>query len=279
MRRSRSRCAFAAITSMLLAALGCNQQSSPPLITLAAPATKDNPDDFKTPTPEETAAAMKVLDRAIKAHGGPERLAKLRTQVQRYKGPILNGSYLQSERELKMVSPDSLRLSVKIFVSGQILESAISFKGKVGWVSAADGKVTEMSASQSTDVLNELEFMEILSFLPLKERNYPMRPIAGEPVENRATDAIQVQRKSRLTLNLYFDRESGLLVRTHGPHFETGIGKMREVLFSDHKSFDGLVLPTRFTDVRSGETVYPDNTIDYSFPSQIDPKEFGKPGN
>jgi len=194
------------------------------------------------------------------------------------KGPILDqGNYYPCERVLEIVAPDCLHLSVRTMTPSGTQNSAITLKGKIGWISWVDGRVTEMADPQIADVQSEIDYYEITSLIPLKEGACPMRPAEGVPLEKRETDAVQIQRKNHLVLTLFFDRESGLLVRTFGPHFEGGRQQNREMAFFDHKPFDGLVLPTRFSDVRDGAVVYPNNAIDYSFPTQIDPKEFEKP--
>jgi len=45
----------------------------------------------------------------------------------------------------------------------------------------------------------------------------------------------------------------------------------------DHKAFDGILLPTRITDVRDGVQILPENKVEYKFPEKIDLKEFEKP--
>ncbi len=261
-----------------IAGSGCNQETPPPIQSLPEPKAKPNDDDFKPPTAEETAKAMSIVDRAIKAHGGAERLARLKVQIQHLKGPVLvRDSYLSSEREMKTVFPSAIRLSVKLFEPSGNHESELFFDGKAGWEKSESGTLTEISPELCSNVLAEIEYMQILSLIPLKDGTYRMRPVTGIPVGRQETDAIQVQRKTGQLLNLYFDRQSGLLLRTYGPHTELRVQQTREVLFSDHKSFDGLMLPTHFTDKRDGSAVYPENTVDYTFPPRIDPAEFAKP--
>ena len=55
--------------ALLVIGFGCNQETAPPLHVVPDAKTTEKTDEYKPPTAEETAKAMALLDRAIKAHG------------------------------------------------------------------------------------------------------------------------------------------------------------------------------------------------------------------
>jgi hypothetical protein len=281
MLRSRFRSVFiCGIFISLAFVFGCKDESGPKLQTLPGKGDdKLEVEQSKPPTDEERKVALARLNRAIEAHGGEKVLAKLNVQVQRFRGKMHyaaeNFDY-ETERELKLVFPDRLRLTAKFYAPDPRV-SSIRINGKSGWRSAADGIVAKMPAEEYRDVKEEIQFMRILSLAPLKEEPYVLRPIEGEKVNRRDTDAIEVECPLHLPVKLYFDRQSGLLVRAYGRHREKGEIQIRDVLFYDHKSFEGVVLPTRIDDLRNGIALIVNNTVEYSFPSQIDPKDFENP--
>jgi hypothetical protein len=91
--------------------------------------------------------------------------------------------------------------------------------GVAGWVRTNDGQVREMSPDElqrfdlrKFDVLGDLE--NAASLLPLlKDKSYFLAPLPEESVDGRPAHCIRASHRQRVDVVLFFDQESGLLVK------------------------------------------------------------------
>src|SRR5262249_28351757 len=134
----------------------------------------------------------------------------------------------------------------------------------------------DMNDEEVTDVMGELYFRRVQTLVPLRDSEFIVRPVDGIEVGGKRTAGVRIANKSWPSVNLYFDEESWLLVKVSGPFREAGSTTKREIIYSDFKNFDGLKLPTRFTETRSSVPLQ-EAIVEYSFPVKIDKKEFEGP--
>jgi hypothetical protein len=272
------------IAAILVTAVGvftpiaCNDTTPPPIQTVA----KDErpvAEIVQPPTPEEKKEAADRLDRAIKAQGGPEHLrTKLRIIVQRMKGQMFypDEGMVRIEQELKTQLPDRLRLHTVAFRRQGREEGAITVSGNVAWFTLG-GLTKPMGEAERADLNQEVAFRRTTNLQPLKDEEFVVRPVEGEPMSGQPTVGLLVGSKKFPATRYYFDAKSNLLVRTLCKAWPEGSAiQQREILFSGHKPFDGVMLPTEYTDKRNGQVVLT-LKIDYSFPEKLDEKEFTPP--
>ena len=55
-----------------------------------------------------------------------------------------------------------------------------------------------------------------------------------------------------------------------------GLVTKREIIFSDLKTFDDVVMPAHIREVHGGQLFF-DCSVEYEFPKEIDSKEFVRP--
>ncbi len=272
-------------SSVLLAAsavcisAGCNDTGAPPLQTVPQAKPGQDADDIvQTPTADEKKVAMERLDKAIKAHGGPEQMRKLTTHVEILKGQIITARWglVQADQELRLDLTDRLRLRVTASTPDGKQDIVIAIDKGKAWMSNA-GIVHNIPGDVYNSVIEELHYRRIMMLLPLKEPEFIVRPIDGEKVNGKPTSGIRVGSKDHRSINLYFDDESGLLVRTlHPAWLEGDKVQRRDVLLLEHKPFGGLKLPSAIIDKRDG-SIWLDCKADYRFEKQFDPKDFAQP--
>jgi hypothetical protein len=266
--------------SIVYSLCGCSDSAPPPIQTLPGQVRRDAPpkDEVKDmPTADETAEAKLRLDRAIAAHGGPVRLAKLRRQIQQQKGTLMTGRFglVSSDMELKLDLPDRLRFHVKAQTPEGLYPISIGFDRGQAWMT--ENSVTRDVPPEVTQSLKaELNYRRLLTLMPLAEGELPIRPIEGHPFDQKPTRGIRVLVKGGPPLDLFFDVESHLLVRTLGWFLEGGVLQLREVQFRDFQDVDGLRLPKHVVDIRDGSP-WVDCTVSYTLPNTIEDSEFKRP--
>ncbi len=285
MLRRAARIGLAAAIAVPLTSLailsGCREPSRPPMQTAAETSSSDATEavDVKPPTEEERAVAKERLEKAIAAHGGPIRLRRLRSQVQKLKGKMhvpQTDQMEHSDQELRLKFPDRMRLDIKLYVEGVSQTISVGIDGDSGWMGAGPS-IRDMTTEQYREVREEIYLRRVQSLLPLLDKDeFIIRPIADDMVDGKKVIGIQVGSKNHFPVKLYFDAETNFLVRMLGPFREGGQVAERSMVFLAHKPFDEIMMPTQFIQKRAGLTQV-DCQVEYRFPPDIDAKEFAKP--
>src|SRR5439155_19322140 len=124
--------------------------------------------------------------------------------------------------------------------AGDAISSTEVLDGDKTW-SRTDLEVPQ-DDTQLLDQRKESAYVEqVTSLHPLLERNeFTLAALGESKVQDRIAVGVRVTAKSRPEIKLYFDRESGLLVKSAYMFKERTTGKvaLREELLSDYREVD-----------------------------------------
>jgi photosynthetic reaction center cytochrome c subunit len=201
----------------------------------------DNP--AASPAPEEesaTAAALPsaqaILDKYLAAVGGAAVLQKIKTRVQTGNIEVTGKKY---PIEIYSQAPDN-RVSISHLPSGP---SVTAFNGEAGWLSTPNG-IRRMSSAEQQAARIDAELYFPLQ-LPRMYQEFEVS--SGELINGKATYLVSAKGKGAPGLRLYFDQESGLLVRLIR-FAETPLGRNpTEIDYADFRVADGVKLSYRWT--------------------------------
>jgi hypothetical protein len=89
----------------------------------------------------------------------------------------------------------------------------------------------------------------------------------------------RVAREGHQDVKLYFDKESGLLVRTKNRHKDamSGSDLEHEAIYSDYKEVSGVKVPMKVTVKRDGKRYVETKMVEVTLAEKLDPKSFEKP--
>ena len=169
-------------------------------------------------------------------------MQKISSRVE--KGNISFGGQ-QIAVEVYAKAPDK-RLTVTHSPRG---ESATAFDGHVGWMTGGMGPPREMTAQEAEAFKLDADF-----YFPvdLKHIFTQFRVRSAEKVADRDADLVFGLRQGQPPVRLYFDRQSGLLVR-EVRYAETPLGRMpTQIDYADYRDIDGVKIPFRWTLARPG---------------------------
>jgi photosynthetic reaction center cytochrome c subunit len=189
---------------------------------------------------ESLPTADQILDKYLAAAGGAEAFHKIKTRVQ--KGTVDTGGE-QYPIEIYSQAPEK-RLSISHPSFG---ESVTAFNGQVGWLSTPRG-AHPMSSSerQSARVDAQLYFP-----VQLRELYQEFKVLPGETIDGHATFLVTASGASTPPLRLFFDQQSGLLLRLIR-YTETPLGRNPlEVDYADYRDAGGLKIPYQWTLTRT----------------------------
>lgn len=190
-----------------------------------------------TKPPESMPGAEQVIDKYTRAIGGGASIDRLRTRVARGTRTTTN----------KMTPPLAVPLEVyqtaanKLLVitrppSGVIYEA---FNGTAGWLKDARGR-RETAGKELAEQKRGADFYR---FLKIKESYPGLRVLGKEKVGDREAYVVGATSREGEREKLYFDAETGLLIRRYVT-LKTALGPIPEVTdFWDYKDVDGLKLP------------------------------------
>jgi photosynthetic reaction center cytochrome c subunit len=185
--------------------------------------------------------ADQLLDKYLSAIGGAATLQKVTSRVE--KGNLAaNGHQLPIEVYAK--APDK-RISIMHLTNG---ESITAFDGKQGWLSNA-GHPHLMSAAENDAVRIDSDFY-FASHVKTLYAKFTVVP--GEKIDGHDTYLVLGRNEGQPPLRLYFDQQSGLLVR-QVRYAETALGRMpTQIDYADYRDADGVKIPYRWTLARPG---------------------------
>ena len=209
-----------------------------------------------------------VLARFIQAIGGEAASNRIVTRVEKGAAQIPGGNQVPIDIYTK--SPNQ-RASVMHMPGG---ESTTAFNGTDGWISFPGRPIREMSASDRLAAKLDAEV-----FYPTHLRQeFSDLKLQGKPekVGNREADVLLGLAKDQPPVKLYFDKDSGLLLRmVHYSATPLGLNPT-QLDFADYRPVDGVKTPFRWTIARpSGSFTIQAEQVQQNVP--IDDVRFVKP--
>lgn len=211
------------------------------------------------PTRAEDNADMKaLLDKVIKAHGGLEALQKRKAGTENIKGKISIGGMEANFTGTWFVQfPEQIKAEMNLEIGDKQIQVTNVFNKNKGWVNAA-GMMIEMTDDMVKSARNEMHCAWVsASLYPLRdEKLYKLSPLGEIEIDRKKAVGMLVTRKDYPDVNLYFDKESGLLQKAEFRTVDAAMGNQeitQEMFFSDYKKVDGLMAPHKFKIKRDGK--------------------------
>jgi photosynthetic reaction center cytochrome c subunit len=207
-----------------------------PILSAEAPKPAPHVHDESAEANPNLPKADQILDKYLAAVGGADALKKIKSRVQ--KGNIDAGG-MQFPIEVYSEAPDK-RVSISHPQGGS---SVTAFNGEVGWLSIRNG------FHKMTPPEREAARIDAELYFPARVRDlykeFEVKP--GEEINGRATYLVMAKDPNRPSLRLYFDQESGLLLRQMR-FAETPLGRNpTQIDYGDYRETDGVKIPYRWT--------------------------------
>ena len=217
-------------------------------------------------TPAALPSAQTILDKYLAAVGGADAVQSVRTRVQ-------TGNIEAADKKFP-IEVYSQAPNKRISTSHMTQNASVTaYNGETGWLSTPNG-IREMSpAEQLAASLDAQLYFPV--WLPKAYQEFEVKP--GEEIDGQATYLVSALGSNEVPLNLYFDRQSGLLVRLIR-YAETPLGRNpTQIDYADFRAVDGLKIPYRWTLTRpNGRFTIQIDDVKQNVP--VDEKLFVMPG-
>ena len=221
---------------------------------------KEKEKEASWPKPEQ------LLDKYVQASGGAAAIDKVSSRVM--KGKIEFGS-VSATIDVYTKDPD-MRVSFSHMPEG---DSVTAFDGHAGWLGAPGRPVREMHGS---DIDGASIDADLHLATHLKQMFSEMKVRGTEKIGDHDAYLVVGQRDGKTPIRLYFDEQSGLLVRM--VRFgETALGRLpTQIDYADYRDTDGVKIPYRWTLARpSGRFTILISEVKQNVP--VDDAKFAKP--
>jgi hypothetical protein len=230
---------------------------------------------------DEQADLKAIVDKAIKAHGGEDKLSKIKVVSTKAKGKFygMGADGIDYTLESFIQAPDKMRIKIEGEAMGNKFEFTQVINGDKGWVTMGEG-AEEMSKDQLTEGKANLYAGWVAQLHPLKGKEFKLAALGDAKVGDKAAVGVKVSSKDQRDVNLYFDKKTGLLLKRESivkDPMAGGADATEEVLFDDYKEKDGIKYPAKVTINRDGKKYVEGETTEYKVLDKIDDKTFEKP--
>jgi hypothetical protein len=246
--------------------MSCHRGASRP-VAIPAIASGEPAPEPPAPKAVELPAASAVLDKYVQAVGGSDAIAKIATHLQ--KGKLSGFGPDPVPVEVAAKGPDK-RITI---VHGQRGDNTTAVNGASGWLGNSGRPPRDMSAAES-----DAARLDAALLFPSDPRKLfqEFQAAASEPIEGKDTVKLIAKNEGKPDTELWFDAQSGLVVRLKR-YAETPLGRNpTQVDFADYRDADGVKIPFRWTVARpSGRFTIQLDDSQQNMP--VDDKAFQKP--
>jgi photosynthetic reaction center cytochrome c subunit len=233
----------------------------------AHPEANDEMSPSSTSTAKETGpTGQQLIDKYVQAVGGAAAIDKVTSRVM--KGTIDFGGK-SMPIDIYSKEPEQ-RISFTHMPEG---DSVTAFNGHEGWLGAPGRPPREMHGSDLDGAALDADLHLATHF---KTMFSAMRVQGTQKVDDREAWLVVGQREGKPPVRLYFDEQSGLLLRLIR-YGETALGwNPTEIDYADYRDLNGVKIPYRWTLARpSGRFTIQVSEVKQNLP--IDEAKFAKP--
>lgn len=220
-----------------------------------------------------------VIERAIAAHGGHEKLARRRADRVKLRGTLHVGTAALPFTNEQTVQLPGQYKSVVVIQEGTRERSVVHLLDGEQATVLIDGQPQTLGGGRLAQLRQTLQLEQAMRLVPLLADPAFTLQALGEKVYNDHTFVgIRVSGKGQRDLLLYFDKSSGLLVKSVN-HLDGPGGKdvVQEAYYADYRDVDGCRRPGKVIAYRDGKKVMEAELVEARHLEQIDAVEFTRP--
>lgn len=220
-----------------------------------------------------------IVDKAIKAMGGEEKLAKSKAEQWKAKGTIdMMGMKMAYNADYFFQKPGQMRFDIAMEVMGMKIAFSAATDGKVCWEKMGD-MLREMEAKKAKAFGDQVYSMSLCGLLPLKDKECKLAMADEIKIDGKEAIGIKATRKDRRDVTMYFDKKTGLLAKCSSTVWDEFSDKdiLQETFLVDFKEKDGMKYFGKIVIKRDGKDFITEEFSEQKSVEKFDAKTFAKP--
>lgn len=221
-----------------------------------------------------------TIARAIKARGLKDD-GKAVAMSWKDQGVVdVAGMKIEYAADFYFRAPDALRFDMTADVMGMKIKLTGVITADKVW-DAADGKVEE-TTGEKKDASQAMAYsMWVTTLAPLNhDKGFKLSAVVGKKVNDKETLGVMVERKDKPVVTLYFDKESGMIVKSEmniKDEFQGWKEVLEETFYEEWKEVDGIKEFAKLKVARDGKTFIESKPSAMKLVEKLDAKLFQKP--
>jgi hypothetical protein len=219
--------------------------------------------------------AKAIVDKAIKALGGEEKLAKVESFSTKTKGTVnFNGNENDFSSNTTIKGLDHLR---REFGNDQF-HGIVVLNGDKGWRKFGDD-TTDLEGDALGNEKRGIYLQVIpVTLMALKGKDFKIETAGEEKVRDKPAVVLKITGPDGKDFTLSFDKESGLPVKQVAKVLSfQGEERTQETTYADYKDFDGIKRASKVEVKRDGETFQVMEITEFKVLDKVDPDTFNEP--
>ncbi len=221
-----------------------------------------------------------ILDRAVKAHGGADKLTKERTIQTKSKGTLeIGGNSIPFTDESIIQPPGQLKTATSLDVNGQTITVNVVLDKDKGWVKVGD-KAMDMDEKTLAETKEAAYLAHIGRVVFLKEgKGTEVSLIGDDKVDGKDVVGLRVVTKGHKDVSFYFDKQTGLLTKIarQALDAQTGQEVSEERIIEEYQDVNGVKVAKKVLINRDGKKFLEAEVTDVQFLDRMDDSTFAKP--
>jgi hypothetical protein len=188
--------------------------------------------------------ARAVVEKAVAATGGTEKLALPLAVKTRIKGtltaPAPVGTDVAVEGDLFTQPKGPLKFSLQVETLGQKIQLTEVMHADRGWKSL-NGAVSDLDAAELEEGRKSTYVDRVATLVPLlSDKGFTLTALGESKVNDQPALGVKVEMKGQPEVRLFFDKVSGLLVKSEHQGKDPFAGKevLQEEYYSDYREPD-----------------------------------------
>lgn len=188
--------------------------------------------------------AKPVLEKAIKALGDADKQKQSGTTFDNQSKLTIGDSNIDLGGSWSVQGYDKLNVSLNLKLNGNPIGLLVVINGKKAWTNNQQNGQTDNVEARHVDIVQSILRAVRLAQRPgfLLEKGFKLTPLGEMPINDTTGVGLKVEQKDYRDMNLYFDKKTGLPLRSEVNVKEDG--NVQEVpymfTFSDYKEIDGV---------------------------------------
>jgi len=220
-----------------------------------------------------------IVEKAIKAHGGAEKLMKYKASRMKGKGKVDTPvGELEFTQESAAMLPDKIKEVSEFEVMGQKVRTVTLINGDKASIEA-NGKEVPLKDEIKDAIREGVKQLQVARLVPLRDKKFELSLVGETKVLDKPAVTIRVVAKGMKDVNLSFDKKSGLLVKVEARKLDPMNGQevTEERIVSEYKTQDGMAIPQKVLINRDGKKYLELTIEEVKYLDKIDDSEFSKP--
>jgi hypothetical protein len=216
-------------------------------------------------------AAKVILDKAIKALGGEERLSKIKAFTLKGKGTVvLDDKYIPFSFQMTAKGIEQYRWTYEGEAGGEKFAGATVIDGAKGWRKLNDD--IQKLEGESLDNEKRSAYLEVVPIL--KGEGFKLDLAA----EEKATTGLKATGPDGKDFTIRFDKESGLPISLSGKVVDAdGKEFTQHTTFEVYREFEGIKVATKSSSKKDGARYIEVDGMEFKFLDKVEPDAFAEP--